>query len=269
MNYRKRILTVLSLSALLFLAIGGVYSCTKIDETIDEAVDSFLKDFYSSGSDLTIEFIGDEAIIADFGDSYLGSNPAVIGVGDIYIKNISRTGPNTWSANIIEGDYSLSQLNSVSYVPTDITLNGTDLSFSNPDKWDISWKKSKKPVPSNPGTGTGGDTIYNKVTDGNVSEGKMHTFNITSGYSKLTFITTEIGVGERNAADLFVSKGTKPTVSGINPYTYAAQCASIKPNRESETCVFTGPSPLSGTWYVLLYGYSTYFSTRLIIIGNK
>lgn len=156
MSATKRIVTAVSLSALLFAAVAGIYGCKKTDDTIDKVVDSYLKEFYSSGAEgLTIEFIGDEAVIADFGNSYLGSNNSVINVGDIYIKNITRKGPNKWSADIIQGDYTLRYLNSVAFESTDLTLDGDNLTISNPDKWDIMWKKASKPT-----GGGSGDKCY-------------------------------------------------------------------------------------------------------------
>ncbi len=275
MLFNKRLVTILSLSALLTTSIAGIYSCNKIDESIDEAVDEYLADFYSAGEGgLTIEFDGDEAVIADFGDSRLGTNSSVISVGDVYIRNITRTGTNKWSAEIIQGDYSLTKLNSVTFEPTELEVSGDDLHVSNPDGWDIMWKKSTNPNGSGNGTGNGngngsgaGDTLYNEVIEGDTYDEMMVRFTLPSGYSKLTVMTTEIGVGEKNSADMFVSKGTDPKITSKSPYSYTADCASIKPNRENEVCTFQNPG--AGQWSVLLYGYNTYFWSRLIVIATK
>lgn len=280
MQFNKHLVTIFSLTALLTTSIAGIYSCNKIDESIDEAVDEYLADFYSTGEGgLTIQFQGDKAVIADFGDSDLGTNSSVINEGDVYIKNITRTGPNKWSAEIIKGDYSLNyggsthkRLNSVTFEPTDLEVSGDNLSISNPDGWDISWKKSTKPNTNGNGNGNGngsgaGDTLYNEVIEGDTYDEIIVRFNLSSGYSKLTVMTTETGAYERNSADMFVSKGSDPKITSKLPYTYTADCASIKPNRESEVCTFQNPG--SGQWSVMLYGYNTYFWSRLIIIASK
>lgn len=273
MLINKRLITILSLAALLTTSVAGIYSCNKIDESIDEVVDEYLADFYSSGEGgLTIEFTGDEAVIADFGDSHLGTNSSLINVGDVYIKNITRTGPNKWSAEIIQGDYLYSKLRSVTFEPTDLEVKGDDLYISNPDGWDISWKKSSNPNGSGNGNGNGNggggdDTLYNDVIEGGQGEQKIMRFTLPSGYTKLTFMTVEGGIGEKNSADMFVSQGSDPKVTDNSPYTYTAQCASINPNRAKEFCTFD--SPTAGQWSVMLYGFNTYFASRLIIIASK
>jgi hypothetical protein len=273
-NIRLRFYAItITLCIFTLAAIVGISGCDKTDDAIDEVVDSYLKEFYASDKGLTIEFEGDQATIADFGTSYLGSDRSIIDIGDVYIKNITRTGPNKWSANIIEGTYNLSSLKSITYASTTITLDGTKLSFSNPDKWDITWNKTTKPTTGTGGTGTStttpttGDTIYNQVIEGDMYDKKIVRFTIPSGIKTLTVYTCELGSGEKNSADMFVSKGTDPTVTSSSPYTYTAQCASIKPNRERELCVFSNPG--SGQWSVLLYGYNTYFFSRLVVVTTK
>lgn len=170
----RNILGILTLSVSL-LCMLAVNSCEKIDSTVDDVVDSYLAELYSSSSGLTIKIDGDEATITDFGTSYLGNNKSVIDIGDVYIRNIKRTGPAKWSAEIIEGDYYLSQLNSVSYVSTDLTVDGKSLSISNPDKWDIMWSET-----TNPGGGGGGNKCYEGTWYSNAcgdSKGVIWTFN--------------------------------------------------------------------------------------------
>ena len=92
-------------------------------------------------------------------------------------------------------------------------------------------------------------------------------FNIPAGIKTLTVIAAETGPGEKNSADMFVNKGSDPVITSKSPYTYNALCAGTKPNRETEICTFSNPG--SGQWSVMLYGYNTYFFSRLMIITNK
>jgi len=123
-------------------------------------------------------------------------------------------------------------------------------------------------LPNN-NTGTGSvnqDTIINKVVNGNFSEEKFISFNIPSGIKMLKIQTTEY-LGEKNSADLFVRHGKYPELTGIYPYRYVADCASTSENREKDSCVFMNPQ--SGTWHVMLYGYNTFFTSRLIVIAKR
>jgi len=87
----------------------------------------------------------------------------------------------------------------------------------------------------------------------------------------LTVRTAEFDGSDKNSADMFVRRGSAPIISHTFPpaaaYTYAADCSSIKPNREAELCTFSNPN--AGTWYVTLYGYNDYFWSRLIITTTK
>ena len=65
----------------------------------------------------------------------------------------------------------------------------------------------------------------------------------------------------RNTAELFVRRGSAPTVTKTFSYSWVADCSSIKPNRQNEVCVFDNPA--SATWYLMLFGYNTYFKSEL------
>lgn len=123
------------------------------------------------------------------------------------------------------------------------------------------------------GTGTGTSTLVDKDISGEDYELKTISFTVPAGVKSMTIKTSEPTAAYRNSADLFVRKGSAPIVAGPKPptylpkYTWTADCNGIKPNRESEVCTFTNPG--SGTWYVSLYGYNTYFISKLTVTITK
>ncbi|KAA9327620.1 hypothetical protein F0P96_16720 [Hymenobacter busanensis] len=122
-------------------------------------------------------------------------------------------------------------------------------------------------------SGTTSLTLLDVVVSGNDYELKGYSFTVPTGAKTLTVTTLESSAAYRNTADLFVRRGSAPVVVGPKPptytpaYSWTADCAGIKPNREDEVCSFTNPS--SGTWYASLYGYNTYFSSRLLVTYTK
>ena len=73
--------------------------------------------------------------------------------------------------------------------------------------------------------------------------------------------TLEYTNAYRNTAKLFVRRGSAPTVTKTFSYSLLADCFSIKPNRQSQVCVFDNPA--SATWYLMLFGCNTYFKSLL------
>ena len=74
-------------SALLALiAIGtGIAGCRN---PIDSALDFALEGTFEGIDGLTIDFSGDEAVVTDFGNSPLGTNPGVFSTGGAFIEDI-------------------------------------------------------------------------------------------------------------------------------------------------------------------------------------
>jgi serine protease len=103
------------------------------------------------------------------------------------------------------------------------------------------------------GGGDGSTELSNGVTVSGLSgaKGSERHFhiNVPSDASKLT-VTITGGSGD---ADLYVKYGSKPTLSSYD-------CRPYK-NGNEESCSFT--SPASGTWYVMLHGYSSYSDVSL------
>jgi len=128
------------------------------------------------------------------------------------------------------------------------------------------------------GTGSGTTTptsqvLVDKDLDGDSYEKKTISFTVPSGVKSMVIRTTESNTAYRNTADMFVRKGSAPVVNGPKPpsntpaYSWTADCSGTKPNREDEVCTFNNPA--SGTWYVTLYGYNTYYSSRVLVTITK
>jgi uncharacterized protein YgiB involved in biofilm formation len=92
-------------------------------------------------------------------------------------------------------------------------------------------------------------------------------FTVPSGVKKMQVIATELTSADWNTADMFVRKGSDPSVTKTPSYTWTADCGSINNNREDEVCTFSSPG--SGQWSVLLFGYNTSFTSTLLVITTK
>lgn len=75
------------------------------------------------------------------------------------------------------------------------------------------------------------------------------SFEVPSGKARLSVVLTG-GTGD---ADLYVRRGTAPTITGF-------ECRPYQSGNE-EVCTFDAPA--AGTWHVLLHGYSQYAGARL------
>lgn len=72
--------------ALTALALAGALAgCS---DPVDAVIDFALEGTFQDMDGLVVEFADDEARIVDFGDSPLGTNPGVLGVGDAFITGI-------------------------------------------------------------------------------------------------------------------------------------------------------------------------------------
>lgn len=98
--------------------------------------------------------------------------------------------------------------------------------------------------------------------EGEEGTSTFFTVSVPAGKTNLLVELYEDEFGS-NLGDLFVSRTTRPSVSSQYPYQYTADCASINPNREKESCSFNSPS--SGQWQILLYGYHAYYGTSLCV----
>jgi hypothetical protein len=244
----------------------ALVSCEKnpVDEVIDEALENAFSGFFETGDGTQIELTGTHAIIRKVG-SYVFSTGVTKKVGDYYIIGASPS--PTGNA----GEYRGNVVNNLGlYSWGTITLSGNRLTITRQSGDGFSahndWTKINPPAPGdggNSGTGTTGPITL--VTETGLSGARLSSrywkITVPTGTKQLVVETGEVDQWSGNLGDLFVSRGTQPTVSSREPYNYTAQCASIKPNRESENCTFNDPP--AGEYHILLYGYHAYYGTTL------
>jgi serine protease len=77
----------------------------------------------------------------------------------------------------------------------------------------------------------------------------FYTFEVASGTASVVFNMT----GGSGDADIYVQQGTKPTQSSYTCRPYQ--------NGNEETCTFN--NPMTGTWHVMVRGYSAYSGVAL------
>ena len=264
------------LTVLFLLLMVVTNSCKKVDDLLQNAL-NFEGVFKSSdGWEIQLEQ-----------DSNKEGKATVIKVGtqrgSVTMKaganagfGLKPIGNNTWKG--YAWDYTFTKLHpdsKISISGSTLTIHpsgGTAYTFTKTTSTGSSPTPGTNPTP---GTGTGtSQVIVNTVISGNTYDKKYYRFTLPTGVKSMQIRTTEgkdPNVYFRNSADMFVRKGSDPTVNGphVSPYkyTWVADCASIKPNREDEVCTFTNPA--SGQWSVLLYGYNTYFTSNLVVTITK
>jgi hypothetical protein len=283
----KKSLTGTACLALFLSAIIGISSCEKVselNEDIDELIDQTLgitaltedlsktssnyneiKDFLIDGRNASSEIKVTVSSSVPYSYShkwYSLSNSMWTIKTTSYTGSISKSYlTNTTSSNIVK----VSVQNNV----PKLFVNGTLVSSG-----------STAGTGTGTGTGTGSgtttpttQTLIDQVIEGDAYEKKTISFTLPSGIKTMVIKTSESAAAWRNSADMFVRKGSAPVVNGPKPpsytpaYSWTADCAGTKPNREEEVCTFN--SPASGTYYVTLYGYNTYYSSRLTVSTTK
>ena len=116
------------------------------------------------------------------------------------------------------------------------------------------------PPPTTPPSGTS-TLLYVKNLEADRGNWVYYKITVPSGTKRLVVETFEENENGRNLGDLFVRYGQQPVINRSSGYTWTADCASIKPNRESEICSFENPA--AGEWYLLVYGYHAFYGTSL------
>jgi hypothetical protein len=135
---------------LLAVPIAFTFACTN---PIDAGLDFALEGTWEGIDGLTIEFEGDQAVIADFGDSPLGTNPSVLGVGDPFIDQI-ECGEESCTGRIVDPVIVNGVLEQIGHDAVTIEGDEAELSFSSPA---LSGTATFTPADGGPGTGGGGD----------------------------------------------------------------------------------------------------------------
>ena len=279
-NMKKSLISKACLA--LFLSVSfSISSCEKVsdlNEDIDELIDQTLgikalsedlsktssnfneiKDFLIDGKSASSEI----KVNVSAGVPYSYQHKWYTLSGSAWsIKTTSYSGTigksyftNTSTTNIVK----VSVQNNV----PSLSVNGSVVSSSG------SGGGSVTPPPTTPSS----QVLVDKNLEGDKYEKQTFSFTLPTGVKTMVIKTSESSSAYFNAADMFVRRGSAPVVNGPKPpnntpaYSWTADCHGIKPNREQEVCTFNSPS--SGTWYVTLYGYNTYYSSRVTVTITK
>jgi hypothetical protein len=124
---------------------------------------------------------------------------------------------------------------------------------------------------SAPGPGTGTKTVLlSTVVSGNAGDKLFRTVNVPAGVKSIEFRTNEELPGHKNSVNIFVKRGSKPTMTQTQSYNlqHNADCASLSINREQDVCTLDVQE--SGTWYIVFFDYNNfYFESNLVVTTTK
>lgn len=187
-------------------------------------------DIFAPGSSITSTWYTSDTATNTISGTSMAS-PHVAGAAALYLANNPSASPSTVFQAILNNS-SQGKLSSIGTGSPNLllyTLSGGD------------------------GGGDTGDTKLSNgvsVTASGASGSKTYFYiDVPSDASKLTIWTT----GGSGDADLYVKYGSKPTLSSYD-------CRPYK-NGNEETCTFS--SPASGTWWIMLHGYTSYSDVSL------
>ncbi len=266
----KRIIPLL---ALITIALFG---CKKIDEEIDKAVEKYI--IITSTRENTPSEMN--AILGDATFSGESFSPSTKMSGNIAVTDKVPYTIVVKTSSI----YDALNFTSTPYVGTiDAGMfskesNDVDIVIDNlvPKIYVNDVLAATGNSGGNNGGGNGGggnqiDTVYKEQYIGDEHEEITITYTPPAGTKSMTIRTTEFGQFDRNTADMFVRKGSKPKIThtyppNVSKYEWEADFAGVNPNREDEVYTVSNPS---GTYYITLYGYNTYFSSWLVITTTK
>ncbi|HEY8689231.1 MAG TPA: PPC domain-containing protein [Chitinophagaceae bacterium] len=254
-------LTIFAISIIIFQI-----SCKKVDDALNYAL-NFEGVFASAnGNEIVLETEPSNKGSGKF--TKIGTSTVGLGVGDYFCSDMERVNENTWKGQVRET--SGGSFNFLTYGEISMNDNGNLLTISPNGGAIYNYTRVSSGGTGGGGTGTNTEILVNQCVSGSVGDKKIFQFNVPANVTKMEIKTfEETGTCDRNAADLFVRKGSQPTITSTTPYVWVADPggAGIKPNREDELCVFNNPG--SGTWYVMLFGYNTFFISKLKITITK
>ncbi|HTM67016.1 MAG TPA: PPC domain-containing protein [Flavipsychrobacter sp.] len=257
-------------------ALTAFAGCKKVDDAIDAVVTKHAMVFYrtENNPDMTNVFLGDMTIGGiTLNPSYPDTKSGDVTIADNmpYTLNI-ETSPmtnaldftitphtGTIPGSMFNASQNIIDVKIDNLVPT-VYVNDVKVPAGNNGG-------------GNGGGGNGGggskvDTITSQLVSGDTYDKKIFRFTIPSGLKNLSVRLYESNPNtDRNTADLFVRQGSDPVINHNPPqdfsYTWIADCAGINPNRIDELCSFDNPK--AGQWTVIVYGYNTYFFSRMTI----
>ena len=241
------------LAVLLATNLSG---CKKVSDTIKEVWEGYWAGIFDLGDGWQVELNGDRAEYVTAGTTNVGTK-----VGDPFAIGMALIGNNKWRGNIREKNgFGYLGLGTVEIIDNKLKIT--------PD--------GAAPYTLNKGvksTGTGGSggsiggtnqTLVNQKVEGEIGDKKIFKITVPTGVKQMEIRTTEVaGEFYRNFADLFVRRGSDPTVSLTPKYSWIADWPSVNPNREDEVILIQNPP--TGVYHIMLYGYNSYFISQLVV----
>ena len=255
-NLFKAISTLL-LAVFLMTNLSG---CKKIKDTIEEAWEGYWAGVFDLGEGWQIELEGNRAEYVTAGVSKVGTN-----LGDPFAIGMELIGNNKWRGYIADKNgFGFLGLGTAEIIDNKLKITpdgGTPYTLN---------KGVKKTSTGGSGGSTGGSTggttqtLVNQKVEGKQGDKIIFKITVPTGVKQLEIRTTEVaGSYYFNVADMFVRKGSDPTVTLTPKYSWSADCASIESNRADEVCTFSNPS--SGVYHVMLFGYNSSFISQLVV----
>ncbi|HQS04291.1 MAG: hypothetical protein B7X86_14505 [Sphingobacteriales bacterium 17-39-43] len=256
MKSKSILFKVLAFSMLAIFLMSGLSGCKKISDTIEEVWEGYWAGVFDLGEGWQVELEGDKATFVTAGTNKIG-----LKAGDSFTIGMTPTGNNKWRGYVRNN-------NGFGYlVWGNAEIIDSKLKITPDGSSSYTINKGVK----NTGTGgTGGgivstaQVLINQKVEGEKGDKKIFKITIPTGVKQMEIRTTEVaGVYYYNLADLFVRRGSDPTVSLTPQYSWTADWHSVNPNREDEVILVTNPP--AGVYHIMLYGYNSYFTSQLVV----
>jgi hypothetical protein len=249
------------------LTITAIVLCAAVT-ACKHPVDAMLEwgGFYEATNGLVLELTTTGAIVRSTGNS--GLDQMGLKVDQPFFLIDERLSDITWRGRgRVQSHFATHHDGSIQYwlplEPVTATMTSSTLTFDNTPQGSRNFTRQGSGGNSgDSGADLAGEVILNQVLEGDRDARISYKVTLPAGVRKLEVVLSEAEHG-RNTADLFVRRGTPPTVSRTPTYSWVADCASVRPNREREVCTFNNPA--SGEWHILVFGYHAFWGTRLTV----
>lgn len=236
--------------------MSSLSGCKKISDTIEEVWEGYWAGVFDLGEGWQVELNGERASFVTAGTNKVGIN-----VGDSFTIGMAQTGNNKWRG------YVRSNNGFGSLVWGNAEIIDSKLKITPDGSSPYTINKGVKNTGSG-GTGGGiGNTaqvLLDQKVEGEKGDKKIIKITVPTGVKQMEIRTTEVaGVYYYNLADLFVKRGSDPTVTLTPQYSWTAEWSSVNPNREDEVIPISNPP--AGVYHIMLYGYNSYFTSQLVV----
>ena len=256
MKSKSILFKVLASSMLAIFLMSSLSGCKKISDTIEEVWEGYWAGVFDLGDGWQVELNGERASFVTAGTSKVGIN-----VGDSFTIGMAQTGNNKWRGYVRTNN----GFGSLVWGNAEIIDNKLKITPDGSSSYSIN-----KGIKNTGSGGTGGgiagnaQVLIDQKVEGEKGDKKIFKVTVSTGVKQMEIRTTEVaGVYYYNLADLFVRRGSDPTVTLTPQYSWTADWFGVKPNREDEVIQITNPP--AGVYHIMLYGYNSYFTSQLIV----